>query len=86
MKQEITITGEDGNPCVIEVDITEAETNPKTENSWSPPAIVGGIDEATVSALASMASAMARLVGPEDAAALNEAAAKLMEGGNDGDA
>ena len=86
MKQEITITGEDGNPCVIEVDIAEAETNPKTANSWSPPETAGGIDKATVNAIASMASAMACLVGPSDAAALNEAAVTLMEGGEDGNA
>lgn len=86
MKQEITITGEDGNPCVIEVDIAEAETNPKTANSWSPPETAGGIDKATVNALASMATAMACLVEPADAAALNEAAAKLMKGASDGNA
>lgn len=43
-------------------------------------------DRALTSTLASMASAMACLVDPADAAALNEAAAKLMEGGSDGDA
>ena len=37
-------------------------------------------------AVAAMAVAMANLMGPTEAAALNEAAAVLLEGGNDGDA
>lgn len=43
-------------------------------------------DHAMTAAVASMAMAMANLMGPTEAAALNEAAAVLMEGGNDGDA
>lgn len=43
-------------------------------------------NDAITAALASMATAMASLVDPADAAALNEAAATLMEGGEDGDA
>lgn len=43
-------------------------------------------DHAMTAAVASMAMAMASLVGPTEAAALNEAAATLMEGGEDGDA
>lgn len=43
-------------------------------------------DAALDGALAAMASAMANLMEPTEAAALNEAAAKLMEGGNNGDA
>ena len=43
-------------------------------------------DSAMTSAVASMAVAMAGLMDPEEAEALNEAAAKLMEGGNGGNA
>lgn len=43
-------------------------------------------DEALNSAVASMAMAMAGLMEPTEAEALNEAAAKLMEGGDDGNA
>lgn len=43
-------------------------------------------DHAMTAAVASMAMAMAGLMEPSEAEALNEAAAKLMEGGNDGDA
>lgn len=82
MKQKVTTTGEDGMPCVIEIDVTEATTSEKTQKSWSGTAN----DEAMTSAVASMAMAMSGLVGKEEAAALNEAAAKLMEGGDDGDA
>lgn len=45
-----------------------------------------GPDQVTAAALASMAMAMARLMEPTEAEALNEAAAKLMEGGDDGNA
>lgn len=43
-------------------------------------------DAAMTAAVASMAIAMAGLMEPSEAEALNEAAAALMEGGNDGDA
>lgn len=43
-------------------------------------------DQAMTAAVASMAIAMAGLMEPTEAAALNEAAAILMEGGNNGDA
>lgn len=48
--------------------------------------IAAQADSAMTSAIASMAMAMAELMEPTEAEALNEAAAKLMEGGNDGDA
>lgn len=43
-------------------------------------------DDAITAALASMATAMASLVDPAEAAVLTEAAATLMEGGEDGNA
>lgn len=43
-------------------------------------------DHAMTAAVASMAMAMAGLMEPSEAEALNEAAAALMEGGEDGDA
>lgn len=43
-------------------------------------------DVALTSTVAAMATAMACLVEPSDAAALNEAAAKLMKGASDGNA
>lgn len=49
-------------------------------------ALTAQSDSATTSAVASMAMAMAGLLGPEEAEALNGAAAKLMEGGEDGNA
>lgn len=48
--------------------------------------IAAQADSAITSAVASMAVAMAGLMDPEEAEALNEAAAKLMEGGNGGNA
>nr|UWI11330.1 MAG: hypothetical protein [Bacteriophage sp.] len=50
------------------------------------PEAGGSSTSAVEQAVAAMAAAMAGLVGQTEAAALNEAAAVLMEGGNDGDA
>lgn len=50
------------------------------------PEAGGSSTSAVEQAVAAMAAAMAGLVGSTEAAALNEAAAVLMEGGNDGDA
>lgn len=44
------------------------------------------LDQVTAATLASMATAMAGLMEPTEAEALNDAAAKLMEGGDDGNA
>lgn len=79
MKQEITTTGPDGLPCTVEVDIEDATTAPKAPRSWAPGAD-SGAGRATASALASIAAAAANLVGPDEAAALNEAAEKLTKG------
>jgi len=82
MKQKVTTTGPDGMPCVIEVDVTEASNSERTQKSWNGATN----DSALTAAVASMATAMACLVEPADAAALNEAAAKLMKGASDGNA
>lgn len=50
------------------------------------PEAAGASDEAVERAVAAMATAMASLMEPTEAAALNDAAAVLMEGGEDGDA
>lgn len=82
MKQKVTTTGPDGMPCVIEVDVTEASNSERTQKSWNGATN----DSALTAAVASMATAMASLVDPADAATLTEAAATLMEGGEDGNA
>ena len=50
------------------------------------PETAGASNEAVERAVAAMATAMAGLMEPSEAEALNEAAAVLMVGGEDGDA
>ncbi len=66
------------------VEAIEEEQPKASEGTYTPKGAAN--DQALTGAVAAMASAMANLMGPTEAAALNEAAAVLMEGGNDGDA
>ena len=74
------------------MDSREPKQTPEPTYAEQPKAqeasitIAAQADSAMTSAVASMAMAMAGLMGPAEEAALNDAAAKLMEGGEDGDA
>lgn len=75
------------------MDYKEPKQTPEPVYEDQPAAMEGSIsmsaaaiDPSLDSTVAAMAMAMANLMGPTEAAALNEAAAVLMEGGNDGDA
>lgn len=61
------------------------EDQPTAKESGTKVA-VSSSDSSLAEAFASMAMAMATLMEPTEAAALNEAAAKLMKGASDGNA
>lgn len=74
------------------MDYKEPKKTPEPTYAEQPKAQEASIDltaqadSAMTAAVASMATAMASLMEPTEAEALNEAAAKLMEGGDDGNA
>lgn len=75
------------------MDYKEPKQTPEPVYEEQPAAMEGSVsiavtasDSSLDGAVAAIAVAMANLMGPTEAAALNEAAAVLMEGGNDGDA
>lgn len=74
------------------MDSREPKQTPEPTYAEQPKAkeasinLIAQDDHAMTAAVASMAMAMAGLMGPAEEAALNDAAAKLMEGGEDGDA
>lgn len=74
------------------MDYKEPKKTPEPTYAEQPKAQEASItltaqnDSAMTAAVASMATAMASLMEPTEAEALNKAAAKLMEGGNGGNA
>lgn len=75
------------------MDYREPKETPEPAYEEQPKAMEGIIEfsssvgnDAMTSTIAAMASAMSNLMEPDDAAAINEAAAKLTEGVSDGDA
>ena len=71
---------DENGEIVASLDEIKDDGKPDEQSATAPN------DAALTGAVAAMAMAMANLMEPTEAAALNEAAAVLMEGGNDGDA